>query len=116
MIQIKPVTYTNQNRHQRGEDRPAGTVVYVAGFFICPRETKFLENLKKKVPFWALKVVVEDGRKILSGGKTLLPAVALSTGIASIGFRPPTGQNPFPGETPEYPLLRRKFDRMEELI
>jgi len=89
LIQIKPVTYTNQNRHQRGEDRPAGTVVYVAGFFICPRETKFLENLKKKVPFWALKVVVEDGRKILSGGKTLLPAVALSTGIASIGFRPP---------------------------
>ncbi len=42
--------------------------------------------------------------------------LSLSTGIASIGFMPPRGQNPFPGDTPEYPLPRRKSNRMEELF
>ncbi len=38
MKQVKPVTYTNQNEHQRGGDRPAGVVVYVTGFFLCPKQ------------------------------------------------------------------------------
>lgn len=33
-MQTKPVTYTNQNEHQRGEGHPAGAVVYVTGFFV----------------------------------------------------------------------------------
>ena len=32
---FQPVTYTNQNEHQWGEDRPAGAVVYVTGFFFA---------------------------------------------------------------------------------
>ena len=31
-----PVTYTNQNEHQRDEGCPAGVVVYVTGFFFAP--------------------------------------------------------------------------------
>ena len=43
LMQTKPVTYTNQNEHQRGEGHPAGAVVYVTGFFICSGN----KNLKK---------------------------------------------------------------------
>ncbi len=48
MVQIKPVTYTNQNEYQRGEGRPAGAVVYVTGFFICPGNEKILKKVQEK--------------------------------------------------------------------
>jgi len=87
----------------------------VIGFFICSGNKK-LEKGPRKSSVLGIESCSGGWEENLEWRKNTITRCSPVHRDSEHRISPPTGQNPFPGETPEYPLPRRKFDRMEELF